>query len=167
MWEYVLITCQIGLCCWVVWDDFKNREINILAPITLCFLLLVKQVFFSEPFFLWSDIFKNAIVAIIIFGIAFFYLKYLKKTENPLKTHLGIGDLLFFLSLVAIGTPLYYIFIFVVLTSFSLMVGIVGTVFLNWKNIPYAGISAIGLIFFLISPYFNLTFEQWLLYKLL
>jgi hypothetical protein len=139
---------QLAICIWIFLDDLKNREISIYA--VLCLLISG----FIYPL-LYSDItvvdhlyqgLQNTMVLSLIFGITFLYFKVLKKVENPFQTHLGVGDLLFFLSLVFVGPIISFIILFLAMSIFSSIVGALGIALFKWKTIPLAGLGALLLL---------------------
>jgi hypothetical protein len=144
------IAIDIGIlliCSWIIFDDFKNREVNIISLILLLIMGFIQRSFSGDSYgILFKEGLINTLIISVIFGITFLYLKKIKKIEKPSETHLGLGDYFFFLSLVFFFSTEFYILVFITMTFFSLLVGIL-IQFLksNRSTIPYAGIGSLLL----------------------
>jgi hypothetical protein len=125
-------------------------------------------IFIERFFYLESDwllLLKrggvNLLILIFIFGVTYLYLMKVSKIKSPWVSHLGIGDLLFFVALVFISNTIPFILLFITMTFFSLIVGGSFQLMFKWKNVPYAGMSVIVLVIVLTMRTFNIQFEQY------
>ena len=127
-------------------QDIRSRLINIFLLIglfVLNFWSMSIQLNFKDT--LIHTVF-NTLLITLIFGITLLYFKGIRKVESPLSSHLGLGDILFFVALTPLFMPLEYLVIFLGMTIISTIVGIVLSFSLSKFSIPHAGISAIVFI---------------------
>lgn len=126
----------------IVLSDLKSREISTLL------LILSSLAAGSFAFYKYNYIafFQNALINISYLVFLFLFLKlyfFLKKSPGIVDSKLGLGDILFFLSLIFIFEPIsFYIFL-----SISFILGLCYFVFYRIflkkePSIPLAGIAA-------------------------
>lgn len=93
----------------------------------------------------------NTLLIGLIFGLTFLYFKLIRKVNNPLITHLGWGDIMFFLALTPLFYPIVYSYVFIAMTLLSTIVGLVLHLIKSTEvTIPHAGISALSFILTLL-----------------
>jgi hypothetical protein len=140
----------------IAYGDFKERKILLLALITLFILNLIESFLLLGVYDLLIITGINLLVVSIIFSTTYFYLKKIKKVKNPAKSHLGIGDWLFFLAITPLFLPEVFIYVFLFMNVIALIYGISATLIAKKQyQIPYAGISAITLVLISIMQYFS------------
>jgi hypothetical protein len=138
MWIYLTLFMS---CCWIAWDDLINREIHVLAPITLVFTGFGIS-YFSDSMNLHSLLLNTAILT-AIFTLLFTY-GYLRFGRAFLKEKFGLGDVFVMYALVPYF-PSYTLILVIVL---GCVVGILGMATLpsfKSKGAPLAGIYGILL----------------------
>lgn len=147
----------------VIYEDFRYRAINWIWIAILTLLIL-----FIQPLN-WSYIATNIFfvtLKIILLSI-YFSLKH-KRQINIFRYYLGIGDLVFFLPLCLLFSPINLIAFFI----FSLLLSLSGFTLFNSisknksETVPLAGCMAISLCLVLsISIFFefNLYDDSWYL----
>lgn len=150
----------ISLCCLltVSIQDFKERNLYAWLLLAVGILLSLSYFLETKPVQYMANIGMN--LGIIALMIAVLYLYAKLKLKTALSEALGLGDILFFISM-AIGFPLGS---FIVLFSFSLFFSLVVYIMLKpslkGKNVPLAGLQSIFLFFVLgvnwIFPFVNL-----------
>ncbi len=146
-------------------QDIKTRLISIYLLIGLFVLNFVGELNHSQSIEVLKLTGLNILLIGTIFGITFVYFKWIRKVENPLTTHLGWGDILFFLALTPLFYPLVYSYIFIAMTICSTLVGLIILLIKgNKATIPHAGISAIFfIVLLLLTEFFSLSLNDWLL----
>jgi hypothetical protein len=130
----------------VVWEDFKYRAVSWWL-----FLLLAAMAFFVEyQWFSFIDVSMNAgfvIIQLVILTI-YFSIKE-KKKVNLMTRYLGLGDILFWIILCLLFSPVNFTLFF--MASMVLVMIVVGV----WKiaklkpvmtTVPLAGIQAAVLL---------------------
>lgn len=132
-------------------QDIKTRLISIYLLVGLFVLNFVGEVFNNGVEYTIQLTGMNTLLIAFIFGLTFFYFKIIRKVNNPLMTHLGWGDILFFLALTPLFYPIIYSYTFILMTLLSTIIGVI--LYLKKgkeATIPHAGISAIFFIVILI-----------------
>ena len=139
----------------IVIQDFKQRQISwFLIPLALtgfiCKALLCREHILTH--FLINFLF---ISVQLIFLTAYFSIKN-KKLFNIIDTYLGLGDVLFFLVLCTVFSPLNFIAFYII----SLIITLAAVLIYNFSaakkthSIPLAGAMAAGLILLIAINWF-------------
>lgn len=165
---YLIIFCI--LLAVVSYQDFKDRAIDWFLPILLIgnALLLHFQLLSG---FQWTYIFANLAIVFIQLFVLFIYFSIKSgNITNIVNRQLGLGDILFFIPLAALFSPLHFIAFFVV----SLMLTLLSVVLLRFikkidnTRIPLAGAMSLVLIIWLVcARFFNINLYDdyfWLSY---
>jgi hypothetical protein len=152
-------------------QDFKTRAVYWVAfPIlftSLCILHYIKYYAFSE---IWQPTLVNfAFLALQISLISLYFSIKNKRFVNIVNGLLGLGDILFLLSITAYLSALNFLFFYVISLLLVLLAWSVRQSISVKKNreIPLAGMQALILMVFLTCDWwlklFNLTDDTWLL----
>lgn len=150
--DVLLITISVFLIA-IVYQDTKTRTIHVFLPLVI-FILSVLFNIISDNLAL-DEIIKNIIfIGLNILSLIFYYSIKNKTFINPLHQYLGLGDIVFFLSI----TPLFKINSFVVFFVLSLLFSLFLYVILLKKKdtIPLAGYMSVFLI---LSIYIELFLD--------
>ena len=132
--------------------DFKDRLVSLFAIIGLFIVnswFAIIQMEVKEALIQTS---VNVVFSGAVFFLTLLYFKYYRKIENPLLTHLGLGDVLLTFSISPVFQLNEFIVVFMLINILALIFGVVQSVVKSSKRkilIPYAGIAAI--IFVLLS----------------
>ena len=158
----VILTIVLSV---IIYQDFKSREISwFLIPLLLtigCTNALINIDFTS--FLTYSSINLTTVILNLL-GVTIFVSLKEKKITNIVDSYLGLGDILFFLVLTVLFSPINFFLFFI--GSILIISLIYGGVFLFNKNketlIPLAGAMSLLLIVALVLQYFtpSLNFYQ-------
>lgn len=160
--ELTLLFILLGLLALVVFQDFKSRNISwFLIPLLLVvFITRAILKIDIQEFITYSGI-NLAIIVLNLLGVTFLVWLKEKKLKNIVDTYLGFGDILFFLVLTTVFSPLNFIVFY--LGSIILITLIYGSIILfnKQKNtlIPLAGAMSVLLILVLIADVMLPTFN--------
>lgn len=98
-------------------------------------------------------------VTINIVGLLLYYSIKEKKIINPIDSMIGLGDVLFFLSIAPLFNLKSYILFFITGMIFSLVIHLLVNRFKKQKTVPLAGYMAIMFVIFIGLKYgLNLNF---------
>jgi hypothetical protein len=144
----------------IIYQDLKTRTIHVLLPVFV-FIFSLTINFYSD-YLTFNMIIKNiGFVVINILGLVFYFSIKNKSFFNPIDKSIGLGDILFFLSI----TPLFnlncFVLFFVLSFVFSLILHLVLSKNNKKNTIPLAGYMSIFLlltIFAKIKLNLNLIF---------
>lgn len=141
----------------ITFQDIKTRLISVYLLIGLFVLNFAGAVIDGN----WLDIVEltayNTLLITFIFTLTFIYFKWVRKIPNPLITHLGWGDVLFFLALTPLFYPLVYSYMFIAMTVLSTIIGIIIiSIKGNETTIPHAGISALFFAVIILLEHFSI-----------
>lgn len=131
----------------IAFQDIKTRLISVYLLVGLFVLNFTGEITDGN----WGGILQltglNTLLIVFIFGLTFIYFKWIRKVDNPLMTHLGWGDILFFLALTPLFYPLVYSYVFIAMTVLSTVVGVIlFSIKGKSATIPHAGISALFFV---------------------
>lgn len=139
----------LGLLVLVTYQDFRNRAISwlILPVIFGAFSIdtILKTDFNS---FIHSFLFNASFILIQIISVTLYFSLRFRTIINITKKHIGWGDILFFIVVAAVFSPLNFIFFYII----SLFLILTGSLLFHLfkqkpiKTIPLAGVMAIFLI---------------------
>jgi len=133
----------------VAYQDFSERQIHWLL-IPMCFALFISistaQIGFSSSlkFLLWNLLFFSFQLLLLI---VYFFMKH-KRFVNLLDNYLGIGDILFILTLCSTLSPVNFLLFYFAVLVLTLFVHLVSLKAIsNLKaEIPLAGVFAVSFM---------------------
>ena len=130
----------------IIYEDFRYRAIHWYW-IALMFIFIL---FFYSVSLFYSGI--NAVFLIIQLSLLTCYFSIKRgKWVNITKSHLGIGDIVYFIPLCLLFSPFNFISFFVASLLISLVASSIYSLFSqNLKTVPLAGCMSIVLICTLI-----------------
>jgi hypothetical protein len=139
----------------IVFQDFKHRGVYwFLFP--LAFVLSIGLNAQQIPMEQWVRYFLFNLLFIglqLLVLLLYFKLKEGAQFQikNLFQNKLGLGDVLFFVVLAGVFSPVNFLLFFVITLLFALVLAIL---FRNrWQNFPLAGIMAVTYIPLLWLPY--------------
>lgn len=152
-------------------QDFKTRAVYWLVfPILFASLGILHYIMYNAFSEIWQPALVNfAFLAFQISLISLYFSIKNKRFVNIVNGLLGLGDILFLLSITAYLSALNFLFFYVISLLLVLLVWSVGQSVSVKKNkeIPLAGMQALILMVFLTCDWwlklFNLTDDTWLL----
>jgi hypothetical protein len=131
-------------------QDFRSREVSVYLFAILFFLgsaYHIQQSGFAE---FTQQITINYLILVVQFGLLLLYLLASRgKIYNPINKSLGIGDIVFFLSIVTWFKVEAFILVYTISLVFSLMVWYLIKFYwsVRFNTVPLAGLAS---VFFLI-----------------
>lgn len=141
----------------IAFQDIKTRLISVYLLIGLFVLNFAGAISGSNWWNIAELTVYNTLLITFIFTLTFVYFKWVRKIPNPLITHLGWGDVLFFLALTPLFYPLVYSYVFIAMTVLSTIIGIVLiSIKGNETTIPHAGISALFFAVIILLEHFSI-----------
>ncbi len=157
-----LLAILIAILLILVYQDFKSRAISwFLIPILLMVIIINALMTINiEELTIFSGI--NLILVLVNFlGVTLIISLKEKKIKNIINSYLGLGDVLFFLVLTTLFSPINFIVFFI--GSIFLVTLIYGGVMLFSKQkntlIPLAGAMSLVLIVVLLVQQFTTSFN--------
>lgn len=145
----------------LIYEDFKYRAIHwIWIALLLLSILLFHPV-------KWWESGINVFFLCFQLGILTLYFSIKnKRWTNITLQYLGLGDIVFFIPLCLIFSPINLILFFVLSLTFSLFGFLIYNTFSHRKanTIPLAGCMSIGLILIIVSSFifdFSLNSDLW------
>ena len=157
-----LLAILIAILLIFVYQDFKSRAISwFLIPILLMVIIINALMTINiEELTIFSGI--NLILVLVNFlGVTLIISLKEKKIKNIINSYLGLGDVLFFLVLTTLFSPINFIVFFI--GSIFLITLIYGgaMLFSKQKNtlIPLAGAMSLVLIVVLLVQQFTTSFN--------
>jgi len=144
----IISLIQISLLCFICYQDFRYRSVSALHFCFLIIISLIQGVINNHPgaFFLFLGINVTFLFFLISAVTIYFSLKN-RKIINILDTYLGWGDVIFFISLCFMFSPVNFIIFFTTSLMISLVIsGIIKLFRSKYQHIPLAGIMASLLI---------------------
>jgi hypothetical protein len=136
----------------IVFQDFKQRQISwFLIPLSFagfaCKAILYKEYELSV------FLFNSAFIVLQLICLTIYFSIKNKKLMNIIDTHIGLGDVLFFIVVCTAFSPLNFI-TFYVCCMIVTLVGIIAYNFFSsrqTKDIPLAGAMAFTLMILIIT----------------
>lgn len=133
----------------IFYQDIKDRTIHIILPMVL-FLVALTINIYSRQLNVYDIFYNCCFILINIIGLVLYFSIKNNKLVNPIDTHIGFGDILFFISI----TPLFqlkrFVLFFIIGLLFSLLSYGILLLFKKVRTIPLAGYLALFLIINLI-----------------
>ncbi|MDF2456910.1 MAG: type leader peptidase [Cytophagaceae bacterium] len=137
----------------VVYEDFRERAVHLwLFPLLIAAALCHDTVHFE-----WEHLLINLTVLLIQLLVLTTYFSFKhKQIINITQTYLGWGDILFWLVLCCLFSPLN----FIVFYMSSLCLAVVGSLLIpvfraEGSRIPLAGMQALLLVLFLAFAHWS------------
>lgn len=149
----IIVILFISLLSVVVYQDFKSRAISWMLIPLLCAVGVVNGWFaIGWPTFITYLGINLSIVFINLLGVTLFISLKEKKVKNIIDSYLGLGDVLFFVVLTTIFSPINFVVFF--LGSMLISTMIYGSIQLANQQkqtlIPLAGAMSAMLIITLV-----------------
>lgn len=158
MLSLLLHISAIGLFGLVAWQDYKFRGVSwFLFPVLM--FLACTELFVTNrmEFFLFILGINLSFLLILLLTVSLYFSTKNKKLVNIADTYLGWGDILFFVVLAFLFSPLNFMLFLV--ASFIVVIGLVLIRRNLANNIPLAGIQACLLIILFVSRELGLPIE--------
>ncbi len=131
----------------IVFQDFKQRQISwFLIPLLLAGFITKAMLYKNN--ILIDFLFNAAFILLQLICLLFYFSIKNKKFTNILDTYLGLGDILFFVVLCTVFSPLNFIAFYLC----SMILTLAGVVIYNLlaakqtQDIPLAGAMASALM---------------------
>lgn len=145
----------LGLLAIVCYQDFKQRAISWWL-IPLLFIPCYGIAYLCFDASLWFGVSVNlGFILIQLLGLSLYFSVKNRKLVNITKEYLGIGDILFFIPLCFLFSPLHFIVFFISSFIFILIGYFLWKLYQPTKTIPLAGALAICV------PIYCLLFDQY------
>lgn len=147
LWYTLLL--MIALIPMVV-SDFKTRKISLIFLIVFAALSVFVSVEQSGLNEMWINSIYNILLLIYMsVGVILYLWIKNRRLTNPLNAHLGLGDVLFILSLVPLFTLRAYLWFLIIGMSLSLVWGLIkGRYSKQPVSIPLVGTIGVLLCFY-------------------
>ena len=157
-----LLVILIAILLVLVYQDFKSRAISwFLIPILLMVVVINALMTINiEELTIFLGI--NLILVLVnLLGVTLIISLKEKRLKNIINSYLGLGDVLFFLVLTTLFSPINFVIFFI--GSIFLVTLIYGGVMLFSKQkktlIPLAGAMSLVLIAVLLVQQFTTSFN--------
>ena len=128
----------------ITYQDFKYRAVHLVFLLSLFAASILDAIQYKRPI---GQMLQTFIFLLVVLVLLSTYLS-LKSREiiNPIKQHLGLGDLLFFLATIPMFCFNGYILFFISGLLFALLASQIFKEKLTDQGIPLAGLMAVFLI---------------------
>jgi len=129
----------------ITYQDFRARAIHVLFLVLLLGLGVFDAMIFNRP---WNQaLYSLGFTAFVLGGMCLYIWVKTKRFTNPLKAHIGLGDVLFFVAVIPFFSLYSYMVFFISGLLLSLVLVLVAGRYIKSNSIPLAGIlSAYMLI---------------------
>jgi len=171
--QVTLFILLISLLIAVVIQDFKNKAISwFLIPLLFVGFSIKALLTIEVEEFISYSLINLLLVSINLLGVTILISMKEKKMTNILNTHLGLGDVLFFVVLTVVFSPINFVLFYLLsIATTAIIYG--GIMWLNAPKekmlIPLAGAMSIPLISLLFieqfTTYFQLYEELFLIHE--
>ena len=132
----------------IVIQDWKDRAVYwFIFPILACTGILKASVSPGLDQYLISNWLISLSFLTINTVILIFYLSIKNKKFVNITTYIGLGDLLFFITLIFFGTFIHFILFYTGSLAVSLIIWLTVKKYAKHEHIPLAGLQALCLIF--------------------
>lgn len=142
----------------IIYQDFKERAIDCwtIPWIASCGLFTAVTNFYWEPWFL---VFNNLFIAIQLIGVSLYFSIKHQKWINITRDYLGIGDVLIFIAISPLFSPVQFCMFFIgSLIVILFGAGLYHASIQSLKTIPLAGgLGICWMIYALCSAYFKFS----------
>lgn len=140
----------------IIWQDFRTRSIHwIIIPVLILLFMLSRY----NAGFDWKEAIGNVIfLSIILIGLTLYFSLKERQWINPIDSLIGLGDILYFVTLTLAFSAFDFVFYFITGLLFSLFIFLIYTRF-RWNSkieLPLAGTMSIWyMLLFLYSNFYN------------
>ncbi len=122
----------------ITYQDFKARAIHVLFLVLLLGLGVFDAMVVNRP---WSEgLYSLGFTALVMAGMCLYLWFKTRHFTNPLKAHIGVGDVLFFVAVIPFFSLYSYMVFFISGLLLSLVLMIIAGRFISSNSIPLAGI---------------------------
>lgn len=125
-------------------QDLKYRAIHAVLPLII--LLIGLGIFFYYKYSLEIILYNLLFLAVTFLGLYMYLFFKFKKFINPFQKTIGLGDILFFISVIPFFTTHNYILFFITGLIFSLIAFMGLKLFTKTNLVPLAGFLALYMI---------------------
>lgn len=128
----------------IAYQDFKYRAIHVLLLILLLAVGIADAVLAERPL---QDLLFSFGFVVTVLSLMMIYLRL--KTGywlNPLKEHLGLGDVLFFIAVIPLFSPHGYLWFFISGLLGSVVVYSLFRHLIGKQSVPLAGMLSAYLL---------------------
>ena len=148
----VAILVLISVLIYVFIQDFKSRSVHVLQ-LTGIFLMALVINYNATDLNLVDMGYNTVFILINILALVLYFSIKNRSFTNPIDTHIGLGDIVFFLVI----TPLFDFRSFILFFIFGLLFSLILYIGINWfkqmKTIPLAGCLSLFLIIHLMDKH--------------
>ena len=130
---------------WITYQDIRNRHVHVFLLIAL-FSAAVIINYFSNNLNYFEALKIVGFVLLNMVGLTIYFSLKSRKLINPIDKFLGLGDVIFLISITPIFTLKRYMAYFITGLLFSLLVHMLFKNFVTDKTVPLAGYLSIYLI---------------------
>ena len=150
----IFLLLVLALCLMsVIYQDLKFRLIHVALPIIISLTGIGFLNFNSIPFyFIYFNI--GFIFLSFLFVFLFFKIKYKSKIKDFFDKYLGVGDVVFYLSISPFFILTNFILIYICTLIFSMILALI---FNKKTSIPLAGYSSILLLILFMLDFLQFT----------
>lgn len=157
-----LLIILVGLLGLVIYQDFKSRAISwFLIPLLIIAFVIYGLLSLDMKQFATYFAINLSLLLINLLVVTLFISIKEKKLTNIIDKYLGLGDVLFFLVLATVFSPINFILFFI--GSILLTTFVYGVIILVNKQkqmlIPLAGAMSVLLILTIIAQHFIPSFN--------
>lgn len=156
-----------GVLYLIAYQDYKYRAVAVYVYILLFSAVIAYGLTESAwQVVFWNSLINSALVLTMTSVLYFLYFLKEKRVNGFFNTKLGMGDLLFWVAVTPLFSPLNYLLWLIFSMIISLVIYLVGRLIQPSKKelnkIPLAGIQAIVLlvIIFLNAVFFHKNLSQ-------
>lgn len=132
-------------------QDLKLRAIHILLPITILIFGLIS--YFGKGYSVLNLLYTVSFLVITVGGLYLYLSAKNRKSTNPFKKNMGIGDLFFFISVIPFFALHNYILFFITGMLFSIIGFMIIRSVVKTDLVPLAGLLALYLIILMVISY--------------
>jgi hypothetical protein len=146
--ERIIVILLIVFLIIIVWQDFMDRKISwILIPVVFISGGIIGFIEIPIKMLLYYVLLNLIVCGILLIGVFGYSFIKVKSVRNPVNRMLGLGDILFIISLTTVFAPINFIVFLISSFLISLIVhSIVSLLFNRRGNIPLAGYLSLFLI---------------------
>ena len=155
MERILYLVILIGLLALVSYQDFKDRAIDWFLPILLTIVASLIH-YQALSVFHWPYILSNLTIVLIQLFVLFIYFSIKeRRLVNIVNQQLGLGDILFFIPLALLFSPIHFVLFFVGSLCITLLIILLLwlTQKVDYNNIPLAAAMSLNLALWLVLSF--------------
>lgn len=160
MLAYLLLLPGLGI---IIYQDFSARLISWWTIPWVLFIAGYLAV--NNPFWQWQFLAFNFVFLVVqILAVSLYFSIKNRVWVNITKSYLGIGDILFFVAICPLFSPVHFCFFFIGTLILTLIMALIYQLTIKkLKTIPLAGAMSICLISYYLGLYFYGTspYNDW------